>query len=460
MKVMLVSHPNEHRQKPDFPPIGIAYLGATVKAKGHEVLLIDGGLETIDKITQQASGFAPDVIGVTCWTINRGTVWKLCANLRAVVPDALLVVGGPHASFFPEHIFVKTHAAVVVIGEGEKTICDLLDVIKTGSSFSQVSGIAYRDYNGNIVRTAPRPQIEQLDMIPFPSYAGFKDFSFQTYAGLHGLPHPVAAVITSRGCVFDCTYCGSVNFWGKKWRHRSAGNVLDELQDLVEIYRARSIYIFDDNFPVNKQRAMDICTGIIERKLNIQWSCCSHVKMVNKELLILMKKSGCVSIDFGVESGSEAVLSSIDKKQTRQDIENAFAMCHLAGIRPRAFLMVGNKGESPETIDATVDLIGKIKPFSSIGASILWLLPGTKVYCEAKNNGVIDDSYWLKSDDVPYNLQEYTYQELFELRQRLMRGIARSKGGIVPIISYHLKDIYYRFPGLSFFRSLIPGWLR
>lgn len=460
MKVLLISHPNKYRQKPDFPPIGSAYLGAMIRNRGHEVFLIDGGLVAIKEMVQQAKSFRPDFIGVTCWTINRGTVWNLCTLIREVLPEVFLAVGGPHASSYPEHIFAKTHATAVVIGEGEETICELLDVLGKGGGLSHVRGIAYRKKDGIIERTGPRPQIEQLDLIPFPYYEGFNNFSFQKYAGFAGLPRPTAAVITSRGCVFDCTYCGSVNYWGKKWRYRSAENVLDELQKLVKGMGARSIYIFDDNFPVNKKRAIDICRGIIARKLDIQWACCSHVKMVNEELLDIMKKSGCVSIDFGVESGSDAILRNINKGQTRADIERAFALAHKAGIKPRAYLMVGNKGETTDTIDATIEMTGIIKPRSSIGANILWLLPGTRIFYEAREKGVISDDYWLRCDDVPYNLQEYTYRELFGLRQRLMRGIARQRGGIVPMISFYLKSIYYRYSFLSFLRSMVPDWLR
>ncbi len=122
--------------------------------------------------------------------------------------------------------------------------------------------------------------------------------------------------------------------------------------------------------------------------------------------------------------------------------------------------MVGNKGESLETIDETIGMIATIKPHSSIGASILWLLPGTDVFRDAVNRGYIDDHYWLTTDDVPYNLQEYSYEQLFTLRQRLMRGIARKKGGIAPIVSFYLKSIYYRYPFLSRLRSFIPDWLR
>ena len=460
MKVLFISHPHKHRQTPDFPPIGIAYLGAMARKQGHDVLLIDGGLMSIGEIVVQAKGFSPDFVGVTCWTIDRVTVWNLCMLLRTFLPGVFLAVGGPHASFFPAQIFEKTHASAVVIGEGEETICELLQAVGNGGNLARVRGIAYRKDDGAVELTEPRQQVEPLDSIPFPYYEGFRNFSFKKYAGLAGLPRPTAAIISSRGCVFDCTYCGSVNFWGKKWRHRSAENVLAELDWLVRKMGARSVYIFDDNFPVNKKRAMEICQGMINRKLNIRWACCSHVKMINEELLGVMKESGCVSIDFGVESGSDLILRNINKNQSREDIERAFALVHKAEIKPRAFFMVGNKGETKDTIDATIELVGRIKPYSSVGASLVWLLPGTQIYREAQDNGFIDDNYWLSSNDIPYNLQEYNYSELFRLRQRLMHGIAKKKGGIAAMINYYLKCIYYRFPYLSFSRAFIPDWIR
>ena len=460
MKVLLISHPNAYRQKPDFPPIGIAYLGAIVKNRGHEVLLIDGGIHLIDEIVHSAKEFSPDFIGITCWTINRGVIWALCSQLKKNLPNTFLAIGGSHASFYPEHIFAKTHADAVVIGEGEETLCELLDVLEGDGALAQIKGIAFKRNDGAVEQTEIRPLIETLDVIPFPFYKGFKNFNFKNYAGFAGLPRPTAAIITSRGCVFDCTYCGSVKFWGKKWRYRSATNVLDEIEHLVKKMGVRSVYIFDDNFPVNKKRAMDICQGIVERKLNIQWACCSHVKMVNEELLRAMKKSGCVSIDFGVESGSDLILENIKKKQKRCDIEHAFALAHRVGIKPRAYLMIGNRGETMATIDETIELAGVIRPHSSIGATLLWLLPGTQVFEEARRNGFIDNSYWLKSDDIPYNLQEYSYDELFKLRQRLMRGIAKQKKGIIPLINFYFKSIYYRFPFSRRLRSLIPDWLR
>ncbi len=440
--------------------MGIASLGAISHYAGYDTLLIDSGFSTISDVVRQAYYYSPDIIGITCWTIDRGRVWELCHELKKKLPSVFLVLGGPHASLYPVHVFLKTYAEAVVVGEGEQTFQELLTAWKENRDLKGIPGLALRGPENAVLDFTARELISNLDDLPFPFYQGFPHFSFSRYAGFPTLPCPTAAIISSRGCVFDCTYCGSTQFWGQKWRYRSANNIIKEMKWLSEAHQVRSIYFFDDNFLVNHQRVSTICEEIIRQRWNVSWSCCSHVKMVNRELLELMHRSGCVSIDFGVESGSDIILKNINKKQTRTDIERAFELVHKAGIKPRAYLMVGNKGETIATIDETIDMTGTIKPHSSIGASLLWLLPGTRVFSEACANGFIGHDYWLRSDDVPYNLQEYSYKEMCALRQRLMRGIARQKGGLVPLLNFHLKEIYYRYPFLSYMRSLVPGWLK
>ncbi|EKD81500.1 MAG: radical SAM protein [uncultured bacterium] len=456
MKVALISHPDKIHQKPDFPPIGIAYLGAIAHKNGFETLLIDGGQTAVPDIIEELKRFSPDFIGVTCWTINRETVWELCAKIKLVAPDTFLALGGSHASLFPQHVFAKTHAAAVAVGEGEETFRELLEALAGNGDLKKVNGLVLRNADGSVFFTEKRQRIQDLDSIPFPYYEGFKGFDLNNYLGFPSLPRPTAPIISSRGCVFDCSYCSSVSFWGNCWRGRSAENILAEIEWLVKEMGARSIYFFDDNFTVKKERVIEVCEGIKRLGLDIKWACCSHVRLASPELLQKMHECGCVGIDYGVESGSNKILHQINKKQTRADIEKAFDAAHAAGINPRAYLMVGNTGETCETIDETIDLIGRINPKSSIGAQIVWLLPGTKDYQTAVANNYLTDEYWLNTGGVPYNLQEHSLKELSKLRERLMRGIAKKKGGLIPLLAFYMKKFYYRFPKLAVLRSYIP----
>lgn len=460
MRILLISNPSARRQRPDFPPPGIAYLGAVARCDGHEVRLIDASLRGIGEIVREVQEFAPELIGVTCWTIDRGEAWRLTEALRVAAPAVPLVMGGPHATIFPGHVLKRTHAQAVILSEGEETFSEYMKALSSHGDVRRVAGLVLRDPAKGMLATPPRGPIPDIDTIPMPYYEGFKDFDFADYAGFLSLPQPTAAVISSRGCVFDCTYCASVRFWGRRWRQRSSQNVLEEIRVLVERYGVKSIYFFDDNFPVNRERAMRICQGMIDNRWGLRWACCSHVKMLNKPLLELMKASGCVTIDFGVESGSDKILTNINKQQARADIERAFRLSREAGISARAYLMVGNPGENEATIDETIDLVAKINPQSSIGASLLWLLPGTEVYEKAVQAGFISEKYWLEHDDVPYNTQEHSLPELEWLRNRLMAGIAKSRPGIGPRLTYLLKRIYYKYPFLSVLRGLVPKSLR
>ncbi len=455
MKIVLISNPTTIKQKPDFPPIGIAYLGAIAKEDGHDVLLIDGGLESIEKIAAKTKEFMPDLVGITCWTIGRGKVWELCSALESELLKATLVIGGPHATILPKQVFKKTFASIVVIGEGEETFRELLLSLGKGGDLSSVAGLYFKDKNGKPQCTSVRSAVEDLDTIPFPFYKGFKGLNFSMYNGFPWLKGPTAAIISSRGCVFNCSYCASVQFWGKRWRFRSPENIIAEVKWLADEFGIKSIFFYDDNFLVDKTRAISICHGIAAIKPEIEWSCCSHVKMVDADLLKIMKASGCINIDFGVESGSNKLLKTINKKQTRNDIIKAFELVHAAGIATRAYLIVGIPGETEGTIDETIDLVGRIKPLS-LGANILWLLPGTKEYDDAIKNGFISENYWLENDDVPYNLQDYSLSDIQKLRSRLMRGVAKNIGGLNSKIACYLKDLYYKYPKLSVFRSIIP----
>ena len=236
MKIVLISNPVSRRQRPDYPPPGIAYLGAVAHQKGHKVLLLDGGLLSFSQIISKTRRFSPDMLGVTCWTIDRGMVWELCGMLKKAVPEAILIMGGPHATIYPEHVFKLTHASAVVLGEGVDTFSDIIDSFCNGQDFKNIPGMALRTEDDDVFYTEARQRIDDLDKVPLPYYAGFENFSFSHYGSHPPLPTPSAAIISSRGCVFDCSYCASVRFWGSTWRYRSPENILSEISWLVETH--------------------------------------------------------------------------------------------------------------------------------------------------------------------------------------------------------------------------------
>jgi len=451
MDLLLINPPREIPQRADFPPIGLAYIASYLKENGIKASVLDASSFSWKKLKEAIQHKSPGVVGVPCWTIERGQSFKTAKLVKEILPESKLIMGGHHATAFPEHMFRLASIDAVVIGEGEATTLELVRALLDDSNIDKVKGIAF-ERNGEVIFSEQRDLIQDLDCLPFPSH---EDFKLDDYLGLPESKGKTASIITSRGCPHRCIFCSASKFWKRNWRARSAKNVLDEIEWLHKDFQVNNFLFFDDNFTVNKKRAIEICKGIIERHLDIKWVGESHVSHVDKELLTWMKKSGCYKIDFGVESGSPMILRHIRKGQSVERIEEAFRLTHEVGIKPRAYLMVGNPGEDDTTIKETAGLMKTIKPYDTLSGQILWILPDTEIYGMAKSKGIITDEYWLKSNSTMYYTAEHSLKELESLRDLLMIELARNQNDFVAYTTYLLKKLYYKFSVLQRFRELI-----
>jgi radical SAM superfamily enzyme YgiQ (UPF0313 family) len=445
MDVLLINPPREVPQKADFPPVGLAYISALLKKNGISSSVVDAVACSRKELARIIESKKPAIVGITCWTMERGEAFKTAEQVRQLRPAARIIVGGHHATAFPENMFPQMHADAVVIGEGEETTLELVRALLGGTSLASVNGIAWLD-NGVVRVNQPRPFALDLDALPYPDYS---DLDLHGYLGIPDAKGIAASIMTSRGCPHQCVFCSAGSFWKRKWRARTAENVLGEIEWLYRERGVRNFSFFDDNFTVRKSRAIEICKGILDRKLSINWVASSHVTHVEEEVLYWMKKSGCFRIDFGVESGSPAVLRNIQKGQTVEQIEKAFALVHAAGIKPRAYLLVGSPGETEETIDETIALMKKIRPYYSRTATITLVFPGTGLYDQAKRCGLLDDGFWLKSNDTLCYTCEHPQEELDRLKERLMRGLALNDNTFMARLEFIARRIYYRYPALQ-----------
>jgi radical SAM superfamily enzyme YgiQ (UPF0313 family) len=447
--VLLINPPRQTPQRADFPPIGLSYIAAVLKREGISTRIVDASALSWDRLGDVIRNSNPQIIGVACWTVERGQSSNVARLAKSILPHVKIIMGGHHASAFPDHMFSLAYADAVVIGEGEASAPELVKTLLGSGNLDGVKGIAYRA-DTELILTEPRALIEDIDSIPLPSYEGY---DLDAYLGLPETTGRAAAIITSRGCPYRCIFCSASKFWGRKWRARSAQNVLTEIEWLRRDYGISALMFFDDNFTVNKPRAIAICEGIMERGLHLDWAACSHVSQVDKELLGWMSKAGCYRIDYGVESGNPMILSNIRKRQTVEEIEEAFRLTREAGIRPRAYLMVGNPGESKQTIRDTVELMRRVKPYDTSSGQILWVLPDTEIYEMAKSKGIISDEYWLANDSMVYYTGDHSVEQLKVLRDELMRGLARNQRSLKAWANYWMKRAYYSYPSLQKLRS-------
>jgi len=426
-------------------PLGLCYLAAIAQKEGYDAKTIDLARDSFNKVEKILKKEKPDFIGLSCWTDTRISTIEVAKLAKKINPNVKIIIGGSHATFFPEHMFKLAPTDVVVLGEGEETLKELLNAYTNKKSFEKIKGIAYKQ-NNKIIKTTARPLITNLDDIPFPIYNGL---NLKKYRGDDKFSRAKEAIngmmISSRGCPYQCTFCSTCLYWERKWRARSAKNTVDEMEYVYKNYGINNIRFWDDHFTLNKTRAIEICKEIIKRKLHtkITWGTSLRVDCLNNEVISWMKKAGCNKLIFGVESGSPTILKNIKKGFMVKDIENAFKLCHKYNMYANASIMLGNPGETEKTVDETITILKKIKPDNPIrGGSILIVFPGTEVYTVMKNKGKLTDDFWLTDKPMPYYSLDHNFEELIMLSNRLTFGLMSKTERTKYVITKGFKTLF------------------
>jgi len=369
------------------PPLGIGYIGAVLEQAGHQVKILDAptlGYRLKD-ILREFERFQPDLVGLTCLTPDFRKAVDLAHALKKE-NGATIVIGGPQVTAEPEKTLSFDCFDFGVIGEGEETIVELVERLEKNrlSDFSDIKGIIYKK-DGQIVRTPGRPFIADLDKIPFPARHLMPGFS-QYHPTPASYKHlPVGTIMTSRGCPFHCVYCDR-SIFGNAYRFRSAKNVVDEIEMVVNRFGAREIRIWDDTFNARPERVIAICQEIINRGIKVSWTCLGRVNFITDELITWMKKAGGWQISFGIESGDEEVLKNIKKGQTKEMVRQALQICRKNGMGARGFFIIGLPGDTEETMQKTIDF-AKSLPLDVAGFYVTIPFPGTELTKTAKKTG-------------------------------------------------------------------------
>lgn len=434
MNILLLTPPglrlmNPATMEPDllppktWAPLGIATLSAVLRRAGFAASLRDLHDDDWEDVERLLREKRPDLVGISCFTFERANALRTAALARKILPEALVVMGGPHATFFPEQVLQTGLVDVVVLGEGENALLELVRRLAEGRDLRDVQGIALRDIDGLRINP-PGPRTVDLDGFPFPDYSAFDLAEYRSpevpeqYSGLPG-----THVLTSRGCPYTCRFCSVNKFFGGRWAYRTPGNVADELEELAATRGVRHVYFSDDLFTLDRERAVGICREIIDRRIDLAWMAETRVDCVDAGLLGWMRRAGCHRVYYGVESGSPRILKAANKRFTVNQVARAFEWTHKAGLEPCCFLMVGNPGESPETIGETVSLMRAIRPATMPIIGITTILPGTELYELSKRQGLITDDYWLGDGAPPLYTGEHEVDDLISLQMLLVRGI-------------------------------------
>ncbi|MEN6566121.1 MAG: radical SAM protein [Veillonellales bacterium] len=387
-------------------PLWLSYATGVLEKAGHEVMLIDAPAEglSIEEIKEQVMKFRPDIAVFDTSTPSIESDVAILAKVKDWFNGKILtILVGTHPSALPDETF-KFSASIDIIArrEYDYTLRELANKMAENSlTLSEIQGISYR-VDKKIYHNQDRPYIENMDELPFVSEVYKKHFNINNYFYAH-TRNPVISFFAGRGCPNRCFYCVYPQvMFGHQYRHRSPENIVAELEFIQrEFPEVKEVLIDDDNFTVNQEHVLSICKLIINKKINIPWTVEARVNL-RFDVMQAMKQAGCRLLVAGFESGDQQILKNINKGATLEQAEKFCKNAKKAGIRVHGCFMVGNKGETKETMEKTLKFALHLNPDTAQFFPLM-VYPGTEAYIWAKENSFIHaKSYrdWLTEDGL------------------------------------------------------------
>ena len=412
MKVLLINPPVRQRQEPSDIPIGLGNIAAITKNEGHHIAFLDLNANRVP--LQVAANEIMiddyDIIGIGGLSSQYKEIKQILPICRQIHPDALIVAGGGFVTYMPDKMLkLRPEIDIIAIGEAEETWADFLREGPHGD-FSKVKGIAFKDNNGKIVFTEPRPLIKDMDTLPYPAYELLdldkysENYQFCLSEEMLTTKRKIH-MITERGCPRQCTFCthNGMSRWdqivsiGKEKvrelddefgfqqiaRFNSPKFVVKHLKFLTEQYNLGYVFIADENLTSNRKRTIELCNLMIKEGLpnKVKWGTAGDAASVDDDVIALMKKAGCTFISYGGESASDKVLKyDIQKGTTRKNNQDAVDIMKRQGMEPIMTFMLGNPHEDVNDILETTDFF--VKNNLSCDPFICTPYPGTKLYLD------------------------------------------------------------------------------
>lgn len=351
------------------PPLGIMYIASYLEEHGVSVEIFDPTAQRISLVNllKKIEDESPLIVGLSALTSSLQSAIQLANTIKERKdPGITIGIGGPHVNVDPDFIDRFPIFDFEVVGDGEKTMLNIIEKIKNGG---RASGVYFGE------------QIKNLDELPYPSR---HQLDMRFYDPLE----PWAVMIASRGCPFSCSFC-SIPGFNRKVRYRSEKNIVDEMENIYEECKGNYSFV-DDCFTLNRIHTLDFCNEIISRRLKVKWMAMTRAELVDDELIKEMVTSGCIELFFGIESGNERIRKEIlNKTITDRQIFNAIKLCQKYGMQTSVFLMLGFPEETKKEIEDTVNFGARLKA-DTMGIHLTVPLPGSKLFKRAIEGGLID----------------------------------------------------------------------
>jgi len=423
-------------------PLGLAYLAAVLEKNGFKVEILDcfilgqenkktiGNFTRIgltdEEIKAAILKSGAKIVGISSmFTSLAGDSINTVKLVREVNPKALVVIGGAHATLAYESILQDKDIDIVVLGEGEETFLKIVQNYSREEDLSEIEGIAIRE-KGLVKCNAPREHIQQLDLLPYPARhllpmdLYFKDQEKTTFGFAMRLP--VATIMSSRGCPYNCIFCSTSKVWKRDWRGRSAKNVADEIELLVKDFGVKEIAFEDDNFIVDKKRVKDLCNEIINRKIGIKWTVPAGLStwIIDKDTLVEMKNAGFYRVCFPIESGNNETLKFIRKPVNLNRVTQIIDDSNRIGLWTTGNFVFGFPDENQDKINDTLDFAKT----SGLDMAIFYVaqpFAGSDLYSIYEKKGLLRaDGVFKRSSlvDTVYDTEYFKAAELTNIRNK------------------------------------------
>ena len=449
----------------DLPSLSLLYLASYLREFGVKVGICDASAlrYSLPDLLKVISEFNCRVLGISATTPSISRAGRLAQQVKSYFPDKIIVAGGPHATATGEETLKKIPwLDCLVIGEGEQTLLELLAKLDDKNTWKDIPGLVYRD-NDTFRRTTPRELVKDIDDIPAPAWDlldGFPERYHPAYFKTR--LQPAAHIVTSRGCPFQCIFCDTSVF-SRSVRYNSVEYVMDMLEILTKRFGIREVSFEDDTFTLNLKRAEAICREMIERRLNISWTCNARVQTMPPELLELFRETGCWQMAFGIESGCQEILDFSRKGTRLENIQLAIRQTRKVGIRTRGFFILGFPNETEKTLRRTLDF-AKSLALDDISLSYMTPFPGSQMHRIAHQYGSLDDDWSkmtiLEAVFVPHGLSEDILKKWYDrfiiafyfrpkiILSHLLEALRNPRVGI-QLLTSSIRLVFTMFRGLT-----------
>ena len=413
----LYEDPKEMQILKPYVPLGLLYICSHLRAKGFDVDVFDTTFSSMGELKRYLQTEEPSVLGIYANLMTRKKVVEILETARQA--GWKCVVGGPEPGAYIRE-YLEAGAEVVVLGEGEAAMEELLPALQRGSgaALGSISGIAYLDDSGALHQTSPRAQIADIDALPWPARDAVDIRRYmETWRGAHGKGS--LSFITARGCPYHCRWC-SHQVFGKTHRRRKAEKVVDEVEWLLKNYQPDMMWIADDVFTIHHGWLRVYAGEMKRRGLHIPFECITRADRLNEESADLLAELGCFRVWIGSESGSQKILDAMERGVKVEQVQSAVHLCKSRGIQTGMFLMWGYDGEGLEDIEATIAHVKRSDP-DVFFTTVAYPIKGTPYY-EKNANALVQLRPWHQSSDRELLLRGRRSTEFYGFADRLLQN--------------------------------------